>query len=188
MGISLKQWKYVKIMIHSPNFAKCLQETEFTFHCVWYIEPVYSTGRVAISQKANEIQFEFPTKMIGKMVVHNATILRSLPNFVVSCYTSQETCDGNVPHWLSSEWIISRDPHFQKADLAIADLTITYEREQGVDFTTPFMNLGVSILFKKPMKKPPNLFSFLSPLSLDVWIYMATAYLGVSVLLFILAR
>ena len=79
-------------MIHSPNFAKCLQETEFTFHCVWYIEPVYSTGRVAISQKANEIQFEFPTKMIGKMVVHNATILRSLPNFVVPCYTSQETC------------------------------------------------------------------------------------------------
>ena len=50
------------------------------------------------------------------------------------------------------------------------------------------MNLGVSILFKKPMKKPPNLFSFLSPLSLDVWIYWVTAYLGVSVLLFILAR
>ena len=38
------------------------------------------------------------------------------------------------------------------------------------------------------MKKPPNLFSFMSPLSLDVWIYMATAYFGVSVLLFILAR
>jgi hypothetical protein len=31
---------------------------------------------------------------------------------------------------------------FQKADLAIADLTITYEREQAVDFTMPFMNLG----------------------------------------------
>ena len=110
---------------------------------------------------------------------------------------------------------------FQKADLAIGDITITYEREQAVDFTMPFMNLGtymyeykqlftllsiiiskqlityitfvsiflgVSILFKKPMKKPPNLFSFMSPLSLDVWIYMATAYLGVSVLLFILAR
>ena len=36
----------------------------------------------------------------------------------------------------------------------------------------PFCIPGVSILFKKPMKKPPNLFSFLSPLSLDVWIYM----------------
>ncbi|XP_073988845.1 kainate-type ionotropic glutamate receptor subunit 1D isoform X1 [Rhodnius prolixus] len=76
----------------------------------------------------------------------------------------------------------------QRADLAIADLTITYEREQAVDFTMPFMHLGISILYRKPIKQPPNLFSFLSPLSLDVWIYMATAYLGVSVLLFILAR
>merc|ERR1712165_164827 len=50
------------------------------------------------------------------------------------------------------------------------------------------MNLGISILYKKPQKKPPDLFSFLSPLSLDVWIYTATAYLGVSTLLFILAR
>jgi len=30
----------------------------------------------------------------------------------------------------------------QKADIAIADLTITYDREQAVDFTMPFMNLG----------------------------------------------
>ena len=76
----------------------------------------------------------------------------------------------------------------QKADLAITDLTITYEREQAVDFSMPFMNLGISILYKKPQKKPPDLFSFLSPLSLDVWIYTAMAYLGVSILLFILAR
>ncbi|KAK7071641.1 hypothetical protein SK128_027199 [Halocaridina rubra] len=76
----------------------------------------------------------------------------------------------------------------QKADLAIGDLTITYEREQVVDFTMPWMNLGITILYRKPTKKPPNLFSFLSPLSLDVWLYMATAYLAVSLLLFVLAR
>lgn len=76
----------------------------------------------------------------------------------------------------------------QKADLAVADLTITYEREQGVDFTMPFMNLGVTILFKKPTAKDPNLFSFLSPLSLGVWIYIVTAYLAVSLLLYVLAR
>lgn len=76
----------------------------------------------------------------------------------------------------------------QRADLAVGDLTITFEREGAVDFTMPFMNLGISVLYRKPLKQPPNLFSFLSPLSLDVWIYMATAYLGVSLLLFILAR
>lgn len=61
----------------------------------------------------------------------------------------------------------------QRADVAIADLTITYNREQVVDFTMPFMNLGISVLYRKPIKQPPNLFSFLSPLSLDVWCYMA---------------
>ena len=38
----------------------------------------------------------------------------------------------------------------QKADLAVAALTITYQREQVIDFTKPFMNLGLSILFKIP--------------------------------------
>lgn len=38
------------------------------------------------------------------------------------------------------------------------------------------------------MKQPPDLFSFLSPLSLDVWMYMGSAYLGVSLFLYILAR
>nr|XP_053639399.1 glutamate receptor ionotropic, kainate 2-like [Cherax quadricarinatus] len=52
----------------------------------------------------------------------------------------------------------------------------------------PWMNLGITILYRKPTKKPPNLFSFLSPLSLDVWLYMATAYLAISLLLFVLAR
>lgn len=67
-------------------------------------------------------------------------------------------------------------------------LFLSLADQQIVDFTMPFMNLGISVLYRKPVKQPPNLFSFLSPLSLDVWIYMATAYLGVSVLLFILAR
>ncbi|XP_076246197.1 glutamate receptor ionotropic, kainate 2 isoform X2 [Calliopsis andreniformis] len=74
------------------------------------------------------------------------------------------------------------------ADLAICDLTITYERESAVDFTMPFMNLGISILFRKPEEKEPNLFSFLSPLSTDVWIYMATAVLAISIMLLVQAR
>ncbi|RZF41431.1 hypothetical protein LSTR_LSTR000145 [Laodelphax striatellus] len=75
-----------------------------------------------------------------------------------------------------------------RADLAIADITITREREQDADFTMPFMNLGISLLYKKPMKEPPSLFSFLSPFSYEVWGYMIAAYIGVSILLFFMAR
>lgn len=68
---------------------------------------------------------------------------------------------------MTGEWDgMVRELLEQRADLAIGDLTITYEREQVVDFTMPFMNLGISVLYRKPIKQPPNLFSFLSPLSL----------------------
>jgi ABC-type amino acid transport substrate-binding protein len=76
----------------------------------------------------------------------------------------------------------------QKADLAVASLTISYMREQYIDFTKPFMNLGISILFKRPKNKTPSLFSFLSPLSFEIWIYMLVAYLAVSFVLFVVAR
>uniref|UniRef100_T1IJ46 Glutamate receptor ionotropic, kainate 2 n=1 Tax=Strigamia maritima TaxID=126957 RepID=T1IJ46_STRMM len=76
----------------------------------------------------------------------------------------------------------------RKADVVVADLTITQSRQEAVDFTIPFMNLGISILYRKDKKKPVNLFSFLNPFSEEVWIYMATAYLGISVILFFLAR
>ena len=88
----------------------------------------------------------------------------------------------------SSSLVIKSINAFQKADLAIADLSITYEREKAVDFSNPFMTLGISILYRKPKKEDPELFSFMSPLSLDVWIYMVFAYFIVSILLFILAR
>ncbi|XP_024943092.1 glutamate receptor ionotropic, kainate 2 isoform X2 [Cephus cinctus] len=75
-----------------------------------------------------------------------------------------------------------------EADLAITDLTITSERESGADFTKPFMLVGISILYRKPTSAPPSLFSFLSPFSKEVWLYLIGAYLLVSLLLFIIGR
>lgn len=70
----------------------------------------------------------------------------------------------------------------------MADLTITSKREEAVDFTHPFMNTGISILFKKPTQKITSLFSFLSPFSNIVWLYVVGAYVGVSTMLFIVGR
>ncbi|KAH9418863.1 hypothetical protein DERP_004189 [Dermatophagoides pteronyssinus] len=75
-----------------------------------------------------------------------------------------------------------------QADLAIADLTATYLRETAVDFTMPFMNLGIAILFKKPSAPEPEMFSFLKPFSVEVWLYLASAFLGISLMLWIMSR
>lgn len=72
--------------------------------------------------------------------------------------------------------------------MSMAALTINYEREQFVDFSKPFLNLGISILFKSPKKEKPGLFSFLSPLATEIWIYLIAAYMTVSLGIFVLAR
>ena len=61
-----------------------------------------------------------------------------------------------------------------------------HSQDFGKSFRQQFS--GVGILYKKKAPPPPNLFSFLLPLSIEVWIYMTTAYLGVSILMFLLAR
>ncbi|GFY76121.1 glutamate receptor ionotropic, kainate 2 [Trichonephila inaurata madagascariensis] len=76
----------------------------------------------------------------------------------------------------------------QDADLAIADVTITTERLTGVDFTLPFMQTGISILFKKPTTKVTSLFSFLSPFSGEVWLLVMAAYTFISISYFLVGR
>lgn len=85
------------------------------------------------------------------------------------------------------EWLFSH-LCFQKADLAVAPLTITYVREKVIDFSKPFMTLGISILYRKPNGTNPGVFSFLNPLSPDIWMYVLLACLGVSCVLFVIAR
>ncbi|XP_066507145.1 glutamate receptor ionotropic, kainate 1 isoform X3 [Hoplias malabaricus] len=74
------------------------------------------------------------------------------------------------------------------ADLAVAPLTITYVREKVIDFSKPFMTLGISILYRKPNGTNPGVFSFLNPLTPDIWMYVLLACLGVSCVLFVIAR
>lgn len=50
------------------------------------------------------------------------------------------------------------------------------------------MSLGISILYTQERKLPPGKFSFLYPYTVDVWMYTATAYCVVSILLFVCSR
>ncbi|XP_056330776.1 glutamate receptor ionotropic, kainate 3 [Danio aesculapii] len=75
-----------------------------------------------------------------------------------------------------------------RADLAVAPLTITFMREKAIDFSKPFLNTGISILYRKPNSTNSGFFSFLNPMTPDIWVYILLAYLGVSCVLFVIAR
>ncbi|XP_004521949.1 glutamate receptor ionotropic, kainate 2 isoform X2 [Ceratitis capitata] len=89
----------------------------------------------------------------------------------------------------SNSWNgIVRELMERRADLAVASMTINYARESVIDFTKPFMNLGIGILFKVPTSQPTRLFSFMNPLAMEIWLYVLGAYVLVSFTLFVMAR
>ncbi|XP_044736888.1 glutamate receptor ionotropic, kainate 2 [Chrysoperla carnea] len=89
----------------------------------------------------------------------------------------------------TKEWNgIVRELMERRADLAVASMTINYARESVIDFTKPFMNLGIGILFKIPTSQPTRLFSFMNPLAVEIWLYVLAAYMLVSFTLFVMAR
>ncbi|CAJ0584483.1 unnamed protein product, partial [Mesorhabditis spiculigera] len=75
-----------------------------------------------------------------------------------------------------------------EAEMAVAPLTVNFKRAEQVDFTKPFLSLGISILFKVPDDQQPDLFSFLNPLSWEIWLAILTAIAGVTVGMFMVAR
>ncbi|XP_078672347.1 glutamate receptor ionotropic, delta-1-like [Branchiostoma floridae x Branchiostoma belcheri] len=74
-----------------------------------------------------------------------------------------------------------------KADFALSAITITPQREQVVDFTKRYMDFAVGILLRKPVKKT-DLFVFLDPFHVNVWLCTIAAFILVSAVLFLLHR
>uniref|UniRef100_A0A6P7EYU5 Glutamate receptor ionotropic, kainate 2-like n=1 Tax=Diabrotica virgifera virgifera TaxID=50390 RepID=A0A6P7EYU5_DIAVI len=76
----------------------------------------------------------------------------------------------------------------QKAHLGIADLTITQERQEVVDFSLPFMTLGISVLYRTPDYGETRTFAVLNPFSRSVWMSIVYAYIFISLGLYIILR
>ena len=57
-----------------------------------------------------------------------------------------------------------------------------------VDFTKPYMSLGISIMIMKTPLKTASVWSFMDPLSYEIWMCILFAYIGVSVVLFLVSR
>ena len=72
-------------------------------------------------------------------------------------------------------------PFLKRADLIVADLTITESREKVVDFTVPYMYYTEDILMKKTSSKNEgiNLLQFMNPFHRNVW-FATLVSLGVT--------
>ena len=77
---------------------------------------------------------------------------------------------------------------FQRADIALAGLTVSEVREKAVDFSVPFMHYTDDILLKRRSSDEDNTFDtqFLQPFHSDVWLALLVTLVVISVSTFIL--
>ena len=121
----------------------------------------------------------------------NVDLIEEISQILGFNYTIKLVADWNYGSYdkVKGEWSgMIGELQSQKADLVVADITITYEREQGVDFTMPFMNLGVTILYKKQQRKIqtcfpsfhrfPLMFGFTSSQLIWPYLYFFLQYQG----------
>ncbi|KAL0902302.1 hypothetical protein ABMA27_000205 [Loxostege sticticalis] len=75
----------------------------------------------------------------------------------------------------------------KEVDMVIAPLTVTLERETVIDFSKPFLSFDL-----KPgannIKDDTSIFSFLQPLSKEIWLCIVFSLFAVSVVLFLVSR
>ncbi|KAL0902298.1 hypothetical protein ABMA27_000201 [Loxostege sticticalis] len=76
----------------------------------------------------------------------------------------------------------------READIAIAPLAITADRERVVDFSEPFLSIDTPITHKKVPKQLSDTFSFLKPLSKEIWLCVLFSFFAVSIVLFLVSR
>ncbi|KAJ8310327.1 hypothetical protein KUTeg_012192 [Tegillarca granosa] len=77
------------------------------------------------------------------------------------------------------------------SDIAAAPLTVTAERAQHIHFSHPFITTGLRILIKKPEISTPlrdDIFLVFTPFSIEIWLIIILAIIGVSIQFFIIGR
>ena len=74
---------------------------------------------------------------------------------------------------------------FQNATLGMGAISITSQREAVIDFSLGILSTGVNILVTQPEEKF-NIFQFLQPFSLELWMAIIGSSVGVSVIYYIL--
>lgn len=182
----------------SPNGALLVNEIIFER---LHRSQIDQMDTLVVTAKLSQPYFmlkETPNKLEGndRYEGYAVDLIHELSKLVNFNYKWREVADNNYgafevssKNGTSKEWNgMIGEVVRGEADLAIVDLTITTRRQEAVDFTLPFMNTGISILFKKPTTKVTTLFSFLSPFSSDVWAYVLAAYCGISVILFLVGH
>ena len=99
--------------------------------------------------------------------------LKETLKFDYEIYPVPDNNFGSFDH-VSKEWNgMVRELLEGKADLAVASFTISSDRQKVIDFTQPYMDLGLTILIRSVTEHVADYFTFMKPFRSDLWLAIA---------------
>jgi ABC-type amino acid transport substrate-binding protein/ABC-type branched-subunit amino acid transport system substrate-binding protein len=101
--------------------------------------------------------------------------MRFIPNIVL--VSSNETYDGLIDAMVNGDY-----------DMVAADMTITYERSEKVDFSQSIFDDSLRIITQQASKPDIDLWAYLRPFSLKVWMTLLVAGICAGLLFYLLER
>ncbi|VVD03791.1 unnamed protein product, partial [Leptidea sinapis] len=174
--------KYGLSTIKSPKFIRLHTPTSFDTNRTYIITGILQEPYLMIKPKEfgqREEQFHGFSKDLVDFIAKRLGIK----------YIFKTVRDGQFGSQTDEGWnglvgeVIRRE-----ADLAVAPLAITPEREQVVDFTEPYLSVENPIIQTKTPKQLADTFSFLRPLSKEIWLCVLFSFFAVSIVLFLVSR
>ncbi|XP_066298179.1 glutamate receptor ionotropic, delta-2-like isoform X1 [Branchiostoma lanceolatum] len=117
-------------------------------------------------------------------------MLHKLADMLGICYTIELVPDGKygAEHENNTWNGIIGEVMDGNYEMGLGPITISSARETVVDFTKPFMEYGTGLLMRKPEHEEQNMFAFLMPFELVVWMCILVAMLMMGFLLFATSR
>ncbi|KAK5969723.1 Ligand-gated ion channel, partial [Trichostrongylus colubriformis] len=167
-----KEWNEIILLTDGEHCT--LTQTSFPFTAKLDVAPFVMTKREC-AQPNNRTECEGNNKYEGYCIDLLKLLADRIEGFNFEVYLGEKT-GSKLP---DGSW-----------DGMMGDLLTgrADERERVVDFSKPFMTTGISIMIKKPDKQEFSVFSFMQPLSTEIWMYIIFAYIGVSVVIFLVSR
>ena len=89
------------------------------------------------------------------------------------------------PVWCLPTWVSAQTCSWCQEFIC---LNTNFNTCLNLNYSVPFMQAGISIMMKRHNVRANGLFSFLAPLSSEIWTSLMFAYLGVSIVLFLVSR
>ncbi|KAL8028251.1 hypothetical protein ABFX02_14G146300 [Erythranthe guttata] len=115
-------------------------------------------------------------------------VMKSLPYYVPYDYVPYPFFNSNGSKTGNYDNLVHEVSLQENYDGALGDITITATRSTYADFTLPYAEGGVASIVPVKYEDVNDIFTFLEPLTIELWLTMAVFYISTALAIWILAN